>query len=287
MYPVTEEQADEIQNAGEAAQQEFARRVVGIGKDDPEAQAAWQEAQDDVDEQIGADQAPQEPTAREDEPLTNIEESTENVAEEAAEEAAEEQDAVAEPAEGEEASAEETVQPTPVPKGPLMGWTLTVRSQVNGGYVDRPEQLSEYDDWKLEYHLKEIPAETRWKLYSALKARRHELIGQDEEAIDKSLKHYRDVISRYTNRGRKWREEQDKLNDAKGVQVFRPLGPGSDAKVVSSDYELTKETEGSDKTEVSQEQAAEEPYSEESKPDESLSKEKKEEVLDGLPSVPS
>ncbi|KAI4941433.1 hypothetical protein J4E86_010466 [Alternaria arbusti] len=281
--PVTEEQADEIQNAGEAAQQEFARRVVGIGKDDPEAQAAWQEAQDDVDEQIGADQAPQEPTARESEPLTNIEESTDNVAEEAVEE----QEEIAEPAEGEEASAEDTVQPASVPKGPLMGWTLTVRSQVNGGYVDRPEQLSEYDDWKLEYHLKEIPAETRWKLYSALKARRHELIGQDEEAIDKSLKHYRDVISRYTNRGRKWREEQDKLNDVKGVQVFRPLGPGSDADIVAPGHEAMKETEASDKTEISQEQAAEEPYSEESKPDELLSKEKKEEVLDGLPSVPS
>lgn len=281
--PVTEEQADEIQNAGEAAQQEFARRVVGIGKDDPEAQAAWQEAQDDVDEQVGADQAPQEPIAHEEEPLTKIEESTDDVAEEAVEE----QETIAEPAEGEEASAEDTVQPTSAPKEPLMGWTLTVRSQVNGGYVDRPEQLSEYDDWKLEYHLKEIPAETRLKLYTALKARRHDLIGQDEEAVDKSLKHYRDVISRYTNRGRKWREEQDKLNDAKGVQIFQPLGPGSNAKVVASDYELTKGTEGSEKIEVSQEQAVEEPYSDESKPNESLSKDKKEEVLDGLPSVPS
>jgi hypothetical protein len=155
-----------------------------------------------------------------------------------------------------------------------MGWTLTVRNLVNGGYVERPEQLNEFDDWKMEYHIKEIPEETRWKLYNALKARRHQLIGQDEEQVDKGLKHYRDLIQRYSNRGRQWREEQDRLNAAKGVQLFRPLGPGSDA--IASHHETTLEN---DRTE--------EPYSEESKPDESLSKEKKEEVLHGLPSVPS
>ncbi len=193
-----------------------------------------------------------------------------------------------------EASTEDIVQPTPVSEGPLMGWTLTVRSQVNGGYVERPEQLNEYDDWKVEYHLKEIPEDTRWKLYNALKARRHQLIGQDDEAVDKGLKHYRDLIQRYSNRGRQWREEQDRLNDAKGVQLFRPLGPGSDA--MASYPEATKVTEVVDKPTVSDEEGTEKekpyseeskPYSEESKPNESLSKEKKEDVLDGLPSVPS
>jgi hypothetical protein len=298
--PVTEEQAEEIQNAGEAAQREFARTVVGIGKDDPETQAAWQEAQDDVDEQVGADQTPQEVAAHEDEPLTNIEDSTESVAEEtgqgAAEEAIEEaveeaeeeaEEAVEGAAEGNETTAEDMLENPPASEGPLMGWTLTVRSQVNGGYVERPEQLSEYDDWKLEYHLKEIPAATRWKLYNASKMRRHQLIGQDEEAIDKGLKHYRDVIQRYSNRGRKWREEQDLLNDAKGVQLFRPLGPGSDA--VASPHEAANGDQGAEKPVVPEVDTSEkeEPYSEESRSDESLSKEKKEEVLDGLPSVPS
>ncbi|CAG5188463.1 uncharacterized protein ALTATR162_LOCUS11962 [Alternaria atra] len=254
--PVTEEQAEEIQNAGEAAQKEFARNVVGVGKDDPETQAAWQEAQDDVDEQIDVDQNPKEVAEQEDEPLTSSGESAEETAEET------------------ETLTEDIVEPPSTPQGPLMGWTLTVRNLVNGGYVERPEQLNEFDDWKMEYHIKEIPEETRWKLYNALKARRHQLIGQDEEQVDKGLKHYRDLIQRYSNRGRQWREEQDRLNAAKGVQLFRPLGPGSDA--IASHHETTLEN---DRTE--------EPYSEESKPDESLSKEKKEEVLHGLPSVPS
>jgi hypothetical protein len=285
--PVTEEQADEIQSAGEAAQKEFARNIVGVGKDDPETQAAWQEAQDDVDEQVGADQSPEEVTAHEDEPLTNSEDSTEGVVQEVGEEAAEATEAGEGATEPTEASAEDIVQPTPVSEGPLMGWTLTIRSQVNGGYVERPEQLNEYDDWKVEYHLKEIPEDTRWKLYNALKARRHQLIGQDDEAVDKGLKHYRDLIQRYSNRGRQWREEQDRLNDAKGVQLFRPLGPGSDA--MASYPEATKVTEVVDKPTVSDEEGTEKekPYSEESKPNESLSKEKKEDVLDGLPSVPS
>ncbi|KAG9196030.1 hypothetical protein G6011_01151 [Alternaria panax] len=307
--PVTEEQADEIQNAGEAAQKEFARNVVGLGKDNPETQAAWQEAQDDVDEQIDADKTPAEVEAQEDEPMTTIgdvdegigeetaeeaaEETAEEAAEETAEEAAEEtveetaEETVEETAEETETITEDIVEPPSTPTGPLMGWTLTVRNLVNGGYVERPEQLNEFDEWKMEYHVKEIPEETRWKLYNALKARRHQLIGQDEEAVDKGLKHYRDLIQRYSNRGRQWREEQDKLNASKGVQLFRPLGPGSNA--VSSSYKFTQQNKFAGEPDVTdkQEREKEEPYSEESTPDESLSKEKKEEVLDGMPSVPS
>ncbi|KAF2028374.1 Pet127-domain-containing protein, partial [Setomelanomma holmii] len=210
--PVTEEQADEIQGAGEAAQKHFARTVVGVGKDDPEVQAAWQNIQDEVDEQLDEDK---DGKFAEHENEENVDEE-EDALDESDEESVDEDLDLSTPADSTEAT-----------EGPLMGWTLTVRSKVNGGYVDRPINLTSEDNWQAEYHIQEIPQESRWRLYSALKERRKGLIGEDQEEVDKGLQNYRALIQRYSNRGRKWRDKQDKINEELGVQVYRPLGPGS------------------------------------------------------------
>jgi hypothetical protein len=212
--PVTEEQADDIQGVGEAAQKHFARTVVGIDKDDPKVQEAWQSIQDEVDEQVDEDKG---------ETLTEEKVDEEVLEEEDIEEGSE------------KAPVDDVIdQPTPAKDteatdGPLMGWTLTVRSKVNGGYVDRPVKISKEDDWQLEYHIQEIPQESRWKLYNAVKDRRRGLVGEDEEEVDKGLQSYRKLIQRFSNHGREWRNEQDKINEELGVQMYRPLGPGSDA----------------------------------------------------------
>lgn len=300
--PVTEEQADEIQNSGEAAQKEFARNVVGVGKDNPEVQAAWQDIQHQVDEQVDADEKGLEANEVEgnetvvessqvedaeaavaEEAAEEVEdevagEAVDEVAEESAEEAAEEAakevvdevevevvdkgedgvvDKVEEISDVESESATEAqetevvegtsdasletteelkkkeeevvVEKKEVDKGPLVGWTLTVRSKVNGGYVDRPQNLTTEDDWSIEYHIQEIEPKTRWTLYEALKRRRHQLVGMSDKEADTSLVHYRNLINQYSMRGRKWRDAQDRIDREKGVQVFKPLGPGSDA----------------------------------------------------------
>ncbi|KAI2487230.1 mitochondrial mRNA processing protein PET127 [Pyrenophora tritici-repentis] len=297
--PVTEEQADEIQEAGEAAQQEFARSVIGLENDNPATQASWQEVQDGVDEEIDSDQnnipgleSETEVPVQEEKPLTNVEDATADDAEETA------------------TSAEGLADPVVASNEPLLGWTLTVRSVVNGGYVERPENFREEDEWKIEYHMKEIP-ETRCRpLYNALKERRRQLVGLRDEEADKSLQHYRDMIRRFSERGRVWRAEQDKLDEGKVPLLFRPLGPGSG---VAQPYdEVINEVEGLEEEEESaqdevagqdgesaeeltheEESALEEgskegePYSEETQPNESLSKEKKEQVLEGMPSAPS
>lgn len=221
--PVTEEEADRIQSVGDAAQKDFARTVVGVGKDDPEVQAAWQDLQDEVDEQVDEDK--------------NAAPTTEAQGDEHASQEAE----ATEDASSEEVATENTKPSTSreASVGPLMGWTLTVRSKVNGEYVERPEKLDMRDDWKIEYHIQDIAESTRQKLYLALKERRRQLIGQDEEAVDRGLQHYRNLIQRYSDRGREWRKEQDKINEARGVQIYKPLGPGSDA--VASVIEDSKE----------------------------------------------
>ena len=378
--PVTEEQADELQATGEAAQKKFARTVVGVGKDDSEVQAAWQDIQDEVDEQVdedrngetvAEDQAEEnelssdgdtvvesslehtavqqddiigdhedpaehlvEPethpsadaaavknndpvalTAEQgdqemiihDEKMPAVHDGTDIHAEEAndleagfstdetpmtnnsAENAIEESitpeiaastehapandgvhdhiikesidsgsagnigrapvanDVQDKPA-AESATLEGAARPEDVPKpaeakkGPLMGWTLTIRNKVNGEYVSRPEQLEQQDEWKIEYHIQEISEATRWKLYGSVVYRRQQLVGLDNKAVNKGLHQYRELIQRYSARGREWRIEQDKMDEGKVVELYRPLGPGSEA--MSLQAESAQEAQG-------------------------------------------
>jgi hypothetical protein len=212
--PVTEEQADEIQSTGEAAQKEFARRVVGIGKDNPEVQEAWQNVQGEVDEQVDVDN--KDPT-----------DQTADVMVEGAEDVESDNTATT----GEDGPAAEK------PKGPLMGWTLTVRNKVNDGYVNTPRDISKDDNWLVEYHVQDIPEDSRWRLYDMVKERRSKLMFPVNEEPEPRLKKYRESIQRISNRGRQWRNEQDKIDKELGVEVYKPMGPGSEA---SGNGEVTK-----------------------------------------------
>lgn len=249
--PVTEEQADELQNKGEAAQKHFARTVVGLGRNQEE----WQDIQDEVDEQVDEDRSAErveeiaEKSAQEEDSTETAEEpsseaSEGEVAEGVDENEADESVGESEVDEGVGESENEVVDgETPPsdateqakPSGPLMGWTLTTRSKVNGGYVDRPVAFTAEDEWQLEYHIQDIPEESRWRLYEAVKERRRGLIGQEEQEVDKSLQNYRALIQRFSNRGRAWREEQDKINEEMGIQIYKPMGPGSGNAVPTTD----------------------------------------------------
>ena len=115
-----------------------------------------------------------------------------------------------------------------IPTGPLMGWTLAVRHRVNGSYVHRPANLTADDSWKIEYHIRELSEEDRWKLYEKVKTTRNKLIGEEREKSSESLHNYRQLIKRYSDRGREWRQEQDALAAQTETRVFQPLGPGSE-----------------------------------------------------------
>lgn len=150
--------------------------------------------------------------------------------------AEETEDQIAEEVEGQNAeevedhtTEEATVKTVPEPpKAPLMGWTLAIRNRVNGVYVPRPVQLTSEDNWTVEYHIKEISPESRWTLYSKVQEERRKLIGKEDDEENKGLESYRNVIRNFSNRGRKWRKEQDKVDEQTEKQVYRPLGPGSE-----------------------------------------------------------
>lgn len=223
--PVTEERADEIQNTGVEYAREWARRVVGVGKNDPEAQEEWKDLQEEVDEQVSKDGTTD----------TGVETAaTQEVETSAESEAATESDIIMTTETGTEDNESDGGKLTPpkhvrdeIMSGPLAGWTLTVRSKVNGHYLKRPEKLESEDNWQIEYHIADIENESVWKLYTATKERRRQLVGRDAEEEDKGLMNYRKIIQRYASRGRQWRAKQDQIDEERGVQIFKPLGPGT------------------------------------------------------------
>lgn len=137
-----------------------------------------------------------------------------------------------------DSSSADCASADPPEDGPLVGWILTVRSKVNGEYVDRPTDLQGSDDWKIEYHIQEVQESKLREMYMKVKERRRLLIGQDDEEVNKNLKHYRETIQRYTQRGREWRQQQDEMDRAKDVQLYKPLGPRSEVSPTSENSSI-------------------------------------------------
>ncbi|OAG05738.1 Pet127-domain-containing protein [Paraphaeosphaeria sporulosa] len=222
--PVTEERADEIQNKSQDAQRAFERDIVGIVKDDPSLQAEWAEIQDRVNEEMGSEDDLDMKKAE----GAQDEESIANALEQSGEETSQVTDEPT-PENTQDSDAPEE------PKGPLMGWTLAVRHRLNGEYVERPAKLTPDDSWTLEYHIRELAESDRWSLYEKVKKTRDNLIGEarDKEG-NKGLDQYRQLIKRYSDKGRAWREEQDALAAQVDPMVYEPLGPGSEKEKSSS-----------------------------------------------------
>ncbi|KAJ4353819.1 uncharacterized protein N0V89_005549 [Didymosphaeria variabile] len=217
--PVTEEQADEIQNKNQEAHRAFERDIVGIVKDDPALQAEWHEIQDRVDDELNGEHGVDSKKAEAAEDIeATVEESSTLSSDETPEVAG-------------ETPAEKTDEPD-VPKGPLMGWTLAVRHRLNGHYVERPVSLTPEDSWTIEYHIRELNETDRWNLYEKVKKNRNQLIGEerDKEGAKKHMEKYRELIKKYSERGRQWREEQDALAAKVEPKVYEPLGPGSQSQ---------------------------------------------------------
>lgn len=98
--------------------------------------------------------------------------------------------------------------------GPLMAMVLTIRNNVNGKAISRPEKLDPSDKWTVEYNLKEEERpEVAWRLYNACKARRKVGLAFSEQSDeDIAANYYLKKIHDFTKKGAKWRKEQDKMD---------------------------------------------------------------------------
>ncbi|KAJ9662984.1 hypothetical protein H2201_005862 [Coniosporium apollinis] len=108
---------------------------------------------------------------------------------------------------------------------PLLAMSLTVRNKVNNQYVNRPSDLTATDEWDIEYSLSEIEDASRaWTVYEACKQRRAKQFVREEAERKPSMDFYREQLRELSRRGRRWRREQDALDDERGVVVYRPEG---------------------------------------------------------------
>ena len=108
------------------------------------------------------------------------------------------------------------------PPKSILAMTLTLRNKVNNAFVLRPENLTASDAWSIEYSVTEVPDESRaWALYEACQARRKKKLdapmpAEDEEKVSYYIKNLRNL----SEKGRKWRREQEQRDKEGHVQVL-------------------------------------------------------------------
>jgi hypothetical protein len=119
---------------------------------------------------------------------------------------------------------------------PLLGLILTVRSKVNGEYVERPERLRKNHDWTIEYSLTEKAAPVARREYTGAKMRRRRVHEKLDSNLDKKdpdsteltyNDHYINMLKELSEKGRNIRAglDQKAANQPKivvGMPYFKP-----------------------------------------------------------------
>ena len=121
-------------------------------------------------------------------------------------------------------------QPSPSTTEEVLAMTLTIRNRVNDSYVLRPENLSASDKWSVEYAMAEVGDRGKaWSLYQASQARRRKALEHDEEAdenkrLDGFMRNLRDL----SEKGEKWRQEQDERDRGRPIVVLGQSSPSGE-----------------------------------------------------------
>ena len=118
-------------------------------------------------------------------------------------------------------------QPSPSTTEEVLAMTLTIRNRVNDSYVLRPENLSAGDKWSVEYAMAEVGDRGKaWSLYLASQARRRKAMDHDEETDEnKRLDDYMQNLRDLSEKGEKWRQEQDERDKGRPVVVLSQSSP--------------------------------------------------------------
>jgi hypothetical protein len=103
----------------------------------------------------------------------------------------------------------------------LLAMTLVVKNKVNGRYVERPADFSATDQWQIEYEVNELQGKQAYSLYTACQKRREKALagrGEDETEVANNvyIRRLRDI----SKQGRKFRQNEEKLDKEKGVVVL-------------------------------------------------------------------
>lgn len=108
----------------------------------------------------------------------------------------------------------------------LFAMELNIQNIVNGRATDRPNHVTSRASWKVAYTIKELEIGSRkvYHEFEAMRARRQRALifgVRDEQS------RFMRSLRRLSMEGKRFREEQDRIDREQGVVVFKELNPGS------------------------------------------------------------
>jgi hypothetical protein len=113
----------------------------------------------------------------------------------------------------------------------VLGMVLTIRNKVNGQVVLRPKDLEASDKWTVDYTLTEMARISRAQdLYKACKNRRRVELSRNDAEQNVAANYYLRKLREITQRGAKWRREQDELDKGREAVVLYGTGRGTGAQ---------------------------------------------------------
>lgn len=150
---------------------------------------------------------------------------------------------------GAEPEAEMEGEPEPDEDKPILGLVLTVRSKVNGEYVERPENLKKHHGWTIDYSLTEKADQQARKEYAGAKSRRKKIYTKLNSNLDKTDPDstessyniaYIDMLRELSEKGRKMRAgiDQKTANQPKIVVGLPYVKPEKSQAVKTDDVSI-------------------------------------------------
>jgi len=132
---------------------------------------------------------------------------------------------------------------------PILGLILTVRSKVNGEYVERPENLKKHQNWTVDYSLTEKSDQVARREYAAAKNRRKKTYAKLNSNLDKTDPDstessyniaYIGMLRELSEKGRAMRAglDQKTANQPKIVVGMPYVKPGKSQKVDTDDVSI-------------------------------------------------
>ncbi|KAJ5279946.1 mitochondrial translation protein [Penicillium angulare] len=103
----------------------------------------------------------------------------------------------------------------------LIAMALTIQNKVNGKIVERPEKLTENDEWVVDYELSELSPTQGRALYNMCQTRRQKCLdtgGEDE--VDSTTNMYIRRLQEISKKGRTHRAQENALDEEHGVVTY-------------------------------------------------------------------
>ena len=105
------------------------------------------------------------------------------------------------------------------PQHELLGMYVTIRNQVNGAHVERPEGGQRELNWNIQYAITELPDKRARKIYAAIKKRRKTILGEDPYRSKEWYRMFQGQLPSLTRQGREYRAQRRLQEEGKEVYV--------------------------------------------------------------------